>query len=124
MSLGIQSSTSSQVNGTSAWQQQRQNFSQLAQALKAGDLGAAQQAFASLTANAPATPDANSPFAKLGQALQSGDVNAAQQAFSALRAGHGHHHHHGGHGGAPVAANAPTPSGTTQAVGTNINTKA
>ena len=102
MGMGISSIASSAVNGASLWQQQKSNFSQLASALKSGNLSAAQQAFKSLSANIPGSSDPNSPMGKLGAALQSGNVSAAQQAFATMQAsttsqaystqGAGHHH--------------------------------
>lgn len=121
MGMQIPSSGASQVGGAGMWQQQRQNFSQLAQALRSGDLSAAQQAFSQLSANSPNASDPNSPLAKLGQALQSGDVKAAQQAFSSLHAGGGHHHHH--HSTSAQSSGAPAPKlATTGLTGTNVNT--
>jgi len=102
------SATSSGAASAADWQKQfqqvRQDFATLAQALQTGDLSTAQQAYAALQKDLPnssgaaspsgaATP--NSPLAKLGQALQSGDLPGAQQAFAAMQqARHGHHHHH------------------------------
>ena len=117
MGMGVSSATSA-VSGAGMWQQQRSSFNQLSSALTSGNLDAAKQAFASLSANKPAATDPNSPLGKLGAALRSGDVNAAQQAFSALRSGH---HHHGS--GTPPAT-ASSPLATSGTVGTNINTTA
>jgi hypothetical protein len=105
------------------FQQQRQDFSQLAQALQTGDLSGAQQAYANLqslqqsqsSSNSNSNPN-ESPiqkdFAALGQALASGNLSQAQSDFSQLQndlksafqnqAGpqgttgtrRGHHHHH------------------------------
>jgi len=98
-------------------------FEQLAAALQAGNLAAAQQAYnslASLTQNSPSgqsSSQVSADFNALGQALQSGDLSAAQQAFSTFQQAalqglgiHGHHHHHGGGGGGQVQSstdNAP-----------------
>ena len=74
------------------FQQIRTDYQNLAQALQAGNLGAAQNAYSAVAQdqqNGP-QPPANSPvaqaFASLGQALQSGDLAGAQQAFSSLQA--------------------------------------
>jgi|SRR5215467_16089692 hypothetical protein len=106
------------------FQQRRQDFGQLAQALQSGDLSGAQQAFSDLqslqSSNQPGTntnsnssgnPIAND-WAALGQALSSGNLSQAQSDFAQLqtdiksafqnqsgaqganRAHHGHHHHH------------------------------
>ena len=100
----------------SPWKKRAQDFKALQTALQAGDLSGAQQAFATLQKDQPASsqaaqtanaPSQNSQGAKDLQALQgaltSGDVSGAQQAFAALKqdiqgagqAGH-HHHRHGG----------------------------
>jgi thioredoxin-like negative regulator of GroEL len=122
MGMQISSASTASVGGASVWQQQRQNFNQLAQALKSGDLNAAKSAFAALSANSPNAANPNSPLAKIGQALQSGDVGAAQQAFSAMRGGGHHHHHHAASMG--QAANAPPPLATSGSVGTIVNSVA
>jgi len=121
MGMRIPPSGMSQISGAGMWQQQRQNFNKLSQALQSGDLSAAQQAFAALSSKSPNASNPNSPLAKLGRALQSGDLNAAQQAFSSLRTG-GHHHHH-----AVTDENSgvsATPLATSGSVGTTINTTA
>lgn len=80
----------------------QQNFQALAQAIQSGNLSSAQQAYASLTQNAPAqTANETSngqtdPFAAIGSALQSGSISSAQTALQGLqqtmKAHHGHHH--------------------------------
>jgi hypothetical protein len=87
MGMRVSSSGSSQVGAAGMWQQQRQAFAQLGQALQSGDLSAAKTAYASLTAKSTAAPNSSGALGKLGEALQSGDVSAAQQAFTALRSG-------------------------------------
>jgi len=122
--MSISSITSGLPQGwQSVFQQRRQDFSQLAQALQSGDLAGAQKAYAnlqslqpggqsgsSLSSNSTANPIQND-FSALGQALASGNLSQAQNAFSQLQidfktaaqqsgaptAGHvhdGHHHHH------------------------------
>ena len=121
------SSIGSTAGLSSAWQntfqQRRQDFNQLAQALQSGDLSGAQKAFADLQSlqqnNSGTNPNSNgSPiqndFAALGQALQSGNLSQAQSDFTQLQndlqtafqnqsgsqgtsgthRGHHHHHHH------------------------------
>jgi hypothetical protein len=69
------------------WQQ----FAQLVRTVNAGDLPAAQKAYANFT-NSPAgdlaQANANGRLAqaldKIGKALQSGDIGQAQQALSAI----------------------------------------
>jgi len=67
----------------SQWQQRRQGFDALAQALQAGDLSKAQAAYANLTSKLPsgAATDPNSPLAKIGAALQAGDLATAQASL-------------------------------------------
>jgi outer membrane protein assembly factor BamD (BamD/ComL family) len=101
------------------WQQQRQNFNQLAQSLKSGNLDAAKQAFSALSSNSTNVSNPNSPLAKLGAALQTGDMNAAQQAFAALRTGH---HHHGDN--SQAQSTPAMPLATSGSVGTQLNTVA
>src|ERR1700733_2346065 len=80
------------------FQEIKQDFHQLASALKSGDLSGAQSAYSNIQQLIPGNPDAstsstasngsNTPqndFATLGQALQSGDLSQAQSAFSQLR---------------------------------------
>ncbi len=100
-------------------------WSQLAQALQAGDLGGAQQAFATIAQRVQAADPSRSgqgatagqgsgsslhqDYAALAQALQSGDLASAQQAFAQLQqdlqALPGRHHRHHHHGPAQAAAN-------------------
>lgn len=62
------------------------NFRQLGQALQSGNLGAAQQAFASFLQTFGSTQGTStSPLGALTQALQSGNLGAAQQAFATLQ---------------------------------------
>lgn len=85
----------------SSWTQRRALFDQLGQALQAGDLAAAQSAFAALRpASAPGAPPQDpggtaprNPFAALADALQKGDLAAAQDAFAQIAQRRGHHHH-------------------------------
>jgi len=78
-----------------AYHQQRQaDVTQLGQDLKAGDVNAAQQEFAALTALGQTGPnkngqtfvrvDRNQDFQAIGQALESGDLAGAQSAFATL----------------------------------------
>jgi hypothetical protein len=125
------SSNSSQNVISTNWQQRRQSFDALSQALQSGDLGAAQQAFSSLSSTFPPgiTNDPNSPLAKLGQALKSGDLSAAQSAFAEIRGHKGHRaHHHHHHAAAsqstdPGQTNSATsnPGSTEGLIGSNIN---
>ena len=130
MSMSIGSSFSlaaSQSASVSSWQQQQQDLKALTSALQSGNLPAAKQAYAALTANG--APSSNSPLAQVGQALQSGNLGAAQAAMQKAQASHGgHHHHHGG--GADVAAASTTSTTATTSpasspnVGSLVNTSA
>jgi len=114
------SSTAATQTGAANWQQRKQDFEALSQALKSNNLDAAKSAYASLAKNAPsgAASNPNSPLAQLGKALQSGDINAAQQAFSSMRS-----HHRGGNGGTSSTSTtpAPQPSPATSTLGNNLN---
>jgi hypothetical protein len=110
--------------------QRRRDFFALSNALRNGDLSAAQGAYADLqqlqsngTAGRQIGSTANpvsADFAALGKALESNDLAGAQSAFaklqSDLRTGHAGHRHHRGAGGAPgdLTANGSTgaPSGS------------
>jgi len=118
----VSASSTATVSGAGRWQQQRQSFNQLSQALQSGNLDAAKQAYSALSAKSPtAASDPNSPLGKLGQALQSGDIGAAQQAFAALKSGH-HHHHDTASQSATATSTSQPPLATTGSVGTNVNT--
>src|SRR5262245_3113854 len=86
---------------TSNYQNYRQAFSQLANALQSGDLDAAKSAYDTLKSSPMA--QGTGPFAQalqqIGNALDSNDLDGAQKALASLqqqRQAHGHHHHHGG----------------------------
>jgi hypothetical protein len=85
----------------------QQSFSQLMQAIQSGNLQAAQQAYTTLTQNAPQNPNSqNSPFgqaiSQIGAALSSGNIGQAQSTLQSLQsqmqAHRGGHHHHRGTG--------------------------
>lgn len=117
MSTAIGAVSSCQVDGINPFQQRRQNFEALAQALQSNDLTGAKQAYSALTQNNPGgTPPPNSPLAQIGQALQSNDLSGAQNAFATLQAGrHKHHHHHQGTPQPDPSATASSqPSPTTE----------
>jgi hypothetical protein len=81
----------------SLFQQERQYFNQLGQALQSGDLTGAQQAFTALTQIIQQTQQGQNAnptgaqsqiqkdLAAVGQALQSGDLGGAQKAFAAVQ---------------------------------------
>jgi len=100
-----------QINWQNNFTQFQQNFQSLGSALQAGDLNAAQTAFAQLQQLLPNSSDNNqiqngqpNPFATdmnaLSSALSSNNVSGAKAAFAKLQQdmqsvqGHHHHHHH------------------------------
>jgi hypothetical protein len=117
--MTISAITSSGASYISSFQQDRQAFNQLTNALQSGDLTAAQNAYNTLASSPMA--QGNSPFAQaiqqIGRDLQSGDASslaAAQKILSSLQQARGHHHHH--HGGSgevsgTSGANASDPDG-------------
>jgi len=114
-------SASTQSASMDAWQQRQQNTKNLFSALQAGDLGAAQKAFAALGGGNDSV-NSNSPLAKIGQALQNGDLAGAQSAAQALQAKRsGHHHHHGAQQDAQSSTNPATPAQTTNGSGSLLN---
>ncbi len=116
MSIGAMSATS--ASQSAAWQQRKQDYSNMMAGAQAGDIGKAQTAYASLTANR--TPPPNSPLAALGAAIQSGDTAAVEKAAQALqqaRTGHGHHRHDAD----AAASQAPSASAMTASSTTGVN---
>ena len=111
---GVSNTNLYQANSAKTnFQQIRDYFQQLGQALQSGDLNGAQQAFAALQQLMPNLSAASqtqtgqqgsgqSQFAAdlsaLGQALQSGDLTKAQDALTKLQqdmqSAHKRHHHH------------------------------
>jgi hypothetical protein len=72
------------------FQQRRNAFDELAQALQSGNLTQAQQAFSLLTQSAPNSGQAQNgllkdDFNSLAQALQSGDLDGARKAFATIQ---------------------------------------
>jgi len=112
---------------------------QLFSAIESGDLTTAQQAFNTLSQQAPTGPLQNSAigqdFSAIGTALASGSVSDAQQALTKLQADlqaahgkrhHQHHHHHGGQAassGTPETQ-VPDPNDPTTLVGSTLSVKA
>ncbi|NWJ41667.1 MAG: hypothetical protein HXX12_11945 [Geothrix sp.] len=101
-----------------SFKQMKALFDQLGQALQAGDLSGARDAFAALQARGPGNgpssregqgATAQGPFAALATALQKGDLTAAQEAFGQIQQARGHHHHHRGHeAGSTTPVTPPT----------------
>jgi hypothetical protein len=123
MSISGISSGASSLGYVNPWQDELQqrlaNYRALQDAMKKGDLAAAQKAYAALQQNAQLggqdpsgqlfgnNDQLNSDFSALGDALQSGNMNDAKTAFAKLQQDMqatrdaaqkkgGHHHHHGG----------------------------
>ncbi len=97
--MTISAISSFSASQTSNYQNYKQAFSQLTNALQSGNLSAAQSAYDTL-ASSPAA-QGTGPLAQalqqIGQDLQSGDLADAQQALASLQQqqqAHGHHHHH------------------------------
>ena len=119
MRIASSSSGMERMGGVSNWQQKRQDFNQLASAIKSGDLGSAQKAYATLAAKSPDAASGNSPLATLGKALQAGDISAAQQALSSMKTG-GHHHQQAA--AAPAIATKSPSLATDGLLGTLLHT--
>jgi DNA-binding FadR family transcriptional regulator len=124
-----------QSSSTNTNQQVKSDFKSLFDALKSGDMTAAQTAFASLQKDAPnlfpsttsqtSSATQTTPLSDLAAALNKGDLTAAQTAMTALQKGHhGHHHHRASStntdSATAAAANATSTDGTT---GTVLNVK-
>jgi len=146
-SVSSPGNTYQQTNQVSPFKQAKQDYAALAQALAAGNISAAQQAFSAFQQDLQSvqqTQGAQQPvqatqsakggiqgdLSSLSQALSTGDMSAAQTAFANLQkdaqtatAGRPHHHHHHGEGTQSVAA-ATTVTGATATSGGGINTTA
>ena len=73
------------------WQQRRQNFDALAQAIAGGNLSNANDAFAKIQSSLPPGrgTNPNGFLGQIGAALQSGDIATAQQVLTARMNGSG-----------------------------------
>lgn len=112
-------SSNQSVSSTSAWQQRKQDFQALSQAMQSGNLDQAKAAYAQLVKDSPAgaTQDPNSPLAQIGKALQTGDIAGAQKAMEGMKSHHGGHHR-----STATAASSATPvSRPTATMGNNVN---
>jgi len=121
--------------------QRQQEFQELSNAIKSGDLTAAEQSFSALqqlfSPSAATAQTQNSQQASgqdpvtadisaLGQALQAGDLTTAQTDFTQLQkdiqaAGQKHHHHHHKSAGSTDASTASTASTTASSLGTDLD---
>lgn len=85
----------------------------LAQALKAGDLAVASEAYATLASRAPQRAERNpdGAFARVGAALAAGDIAGARSAFASVFTSHlpGR-----GDGAATAPGSDPTASASTR----------
>jgi hypothetical protein len=137
---GVSNTNFYQTNSAQTnFQQIRDAFQQLGQALQSGDLNAAQQAFAALQQLMPNLSagsqtqtgqqgSGQSQFAAdlsaLSQALQSGDLTKAQDAFAKLQqdmqsAHKRHHHHHHNSGASQDSASSSNNSSISDGTITN-----
>jgi hypothetical protein len=114
--MTISAISSSNASSISTFQQDRQAFNQLANALQSGDLAAAKNAYNTLASSPMA--QGNSPFAQaiqqIGKDLQSGDAASlvdAQKVLSSLQQARGHHHHHHGSGEVSGVSNSSSADG-------------
>ncbi len=108
---------------TMQWQQRRQNFDALSQAITSGNLSGANDALTKIKSLLPTGSDIkpDSFLGKLASAIQAGDISGAQQILASR------HHQNGGQAAgnngapasdAPTAATASAASGqTTAAIG-------
>jgi len=110
--------SSYQTSSVSGWQQRQQGMKGLLSSLKAGDLAAAQQAFASLQSNN--SSNGNSALTKIGDALQAGDLAGAQQAAQAMHAARGGHHH--AHDATQASSSASASATSTAAASADTST--
>ena len=99
-------------NSQNRFKRTEQEFQQLGQDLKTGNLAGAQSDFAALQKDRPGAQASNgvadggvAAFQKLAQDLQTGNLNAAQSDFKNLQTDApqtfgrvGYHHHHSGQG--------------------------
>jgi outer membrane protein assembly factor BamD (BamD/ComL family) len=127
MGMSIQSTSgaasSQTVSSTSTWQQRKQDFQNLSQALQSGNLDQAKSAYAQLVKDSPAsaTKDPNGPLAQIGKSLQSGDIAGAQKTMSGMKSHHGGRHH----SSTTTSASTTTPaSNPTASLGNTVDTLA
>ncbi|HEY9101784.1 hypothetical protein [Chitinimonas sp.] len=98
---GIGASNPQRFQSSNNGNPRAQAFKSLADALKSGDVSAAQQAYAKLkdAKQVQGAQGDNTDFSTLGQALQNGDLSGAQAAFDKLKTdaqaerGERHHRH-------------------------------
>jgi hypothetical protein len=99
-----------------------QSFGQLVNAVQAGNLTAAQSAYAAFAQSPAGQSDGplSQAINQIGNALQSSDIGKAQQTLASLQqqaqSAPPVHHHHGGHhhGGGEKPQSATSPSNTDQ----------
>jgi len=126
--MTISAISSFSASQTSNYQNYRQAFSQLANALQSGDLDAAKSAYDTLKSSPAA--QGTGPFAQalqqIGNALDSNDLDGAQKALATLQQQqrtHGHHHHHGGVS-SQNSTDSSGPSGVTETVNIDVQVTA
>jgi hypothetical protein len=135
---GVTQSSSLYTSQTqSPFQQWRQQFQALGNALQSGNLSQAQSAFAQLMQNGPTAQSGqqNSTLTNdlnaLSTALQSGNVSDAQKAFATLQqdmaaTGRSHHrHHHAQQSASQTATNTNESNAAVQGlIGSGLDTSA
>ena len=131
MGMSIQSnpdvSGSQSTSSTATWQQRKQDFQNLSQALQSGNVDQAKTAYAQLVKDSPAsaTKDPNGPLAQIGKSLQSGDIAGAQKAMSGMKSHHGGHRHSSSTStSTSTSSSTPTLSNPTATLGNNVDTLA
>jgi hypothetical protein len=115
--------------------QVQSDLQSLSSALQSGNLGSAQQAYATLQKDAPglvqgSTSTSSNPVSSalgaVGKALSQGNVSGAQQAFASLKqvaGGRHHHHHHGGGVSESTGSSASIGSAAESATSSLLNVK-
>jgi hypothetical protein len=126
--MTISAISSFSASQASNYQNYRQAFSQLANALQSGDLDAAKSAYDTLKSSPAA--QGSGPFVQalqqIGNALDSNDLDGAQKALATLQQqqrAHGHHHHHGGVS-SQNSTDSSGPSGDTETVNIDVQVTA
>jgi len=119
---GAQANATSATGGAAAWQQRKQQFQDLSQALQSNNLDAAKAAFAKISSADPkAASNPNSPLAQLGKALQGGDLAGAQQVMASMASKRPHRADGDADDGAKSSASTPPPSPPTATTGNLLN---
>jgi hypothetical protein len=127
--MTISAISSFSASQTSNYQNYRQAFSQLTNALQSNDLSAAQSAYDTLASSpaAQGTGPVAQALQQIGKDLAAGDLDGAQKALASLqqqRQAHGHHHHHGGGVSTQNSTDTSNPGGDTETVNVDVQVTA